>query len=41
MLNGLLPNGYTYVSSSQTGGTYNSTTGAWTIPSLLMVKLKL
>jgi uncharacterized repeat protein (TIGR01451 family) len=31
---GLLPNGYTYVSSSQTGGTYNSTTGLWTIPSL-------
>ena len=31
---GLLPSGYTYLSSSQTGGTYNSTTGAWTIPSL-------
>ena len=31
---GLLPNGYTYVSSSQTGGTYNQTTGSWTIPSL-------
>ena len=31
---GLLPDGYTLVSSSQTGGTYNSTTGAWTIPSL-------
>lgn len=33
-VSGLLPNGYTYVSSSQTGGTYNQTTGAWTITSL-------
>jgi large repetitive protein len=30
----ILPTGYTYVSSSQTGGTYNQTTGEWTIPSL-------
>lgn len=33
-VDGLLPNGYTFVSSSQTGGTYNQTTGVWTIPSL-------
>lgn len=30
----ILPTGYTYVSSSQTGGTYNQATGSWTIPSL-------
>lgn len=33
-IQGLLPNGYTYVSSTQTGGTYNQPTGVWVIPAL-------
>lgn len=33
-ITGLLPNGYTFVSSSQTGGIYNQATGVWNIPML-------
>ena len=33
-VNDLLPSGYTYVSNTATTGTYNSTTGVWTIGNL-------
>ena len=33
-VNDLLPSGYTYVSNTTSTGTYNSTTGVWTIGSL-------
>ena len=34
MVNDLLPNGYTYVSSTVSVGTYNNATGVWTIGNL-------
>ncbi|MFT3750892.1 MAG: gliding motility-associated C-terminal domain-containing protein [Agriterribacter sp.] len=34
-VNDLLPSGYTHVSSSATQGTYNNTTGVWTIGNIL------